>query len=236
VGAREGQEAAWIVIGLARHETARETPAGAALLRTAFGDLLRRAEPSIGLLYHYGVPHRRRRFANFASQSYGLLALSAVAREALDERALPAARALGDRLLGLQLDDGGWPWLFDVERGTVVEPYEVYSVHQHAMAPMALLELAEVSRDERYREAAVRGLEWIHGRNELGLEMVDEESELIYRSIRRKRPSDRIALYTRTLSSLVRKRNQSLGGRIELNATCRPYELGWLLEAWCGRA
>jgi hypothetical protein len=228
--ARDGQESAWLAIGLLRHPTGRGRP----LLREAVEELLGRREPATGLLYHYGGRHVRRRFANFATQIYGLLALSCAAGE--DERALPAARALADRLIALQQDDGGWPWLYDVRRGTVVEPYEVYSVHQHAMAPMGLLELAEASGDRRYAEAAVHGLGWIYGRNELGREMVDEAEELVYRSIRRRRPFDRLALYGATAASLLTGRGVPLPGKgLELNATCRPYELGWLLEAWCGR-
>lgn len=228
--AREGQEVAWLAIGLLRHPAGHGRP----LLREAVEELLGRCEPASGLLYHYGGKHVRRRFANFATQIYGLLALSCAAGD--DERALPAARALGDRLIALQQDDGGWPWLYDVRRGIVVEPYEVYSVHQHAMAPMGLLELAEASGERRYAEAAVHGLGWIHGRNELGLEMVDEAEQLVYRSIRRRRPFDRLALYGATGASLLAGRRVPLPGKgLELNATCRPYELGWLLEAWSGR-
>jgi hypothetical protein len=230
---REGQEVSWLAIGLLRNPAASDTDAGARLLRAALDELLVRAS-GFSLLRHYGSAHVRRRFANFATQIYGLLALSVAAGE--DERVLPVARALADRLIALQLPDGGWPWLFDADRGRVVEPYEVYSVHQHAMAPMGLLELAEVTRDPRYADAAVHGLGWIHGRNELGLEMVDEGEELIYRSIRRKRPFDRVVLYASTATSLALRRNLPLDGtQVELNATCRPYELGWLLEAWCGR-
>jgi hypothetical protein len=234
VGAHEGQEVAWLVLGLLENDAAGDGEAGAALLREALDDLLRRCEPATGLVYHYGARHRRRRFANFATQIYSLLALSIAAENGFDD-ALPPARGLADRLIELQLRDGGWPWLFDVRRGTVVEPYEVYSVHQHAMAPMGLLAAAEATEELRYVDAAVRGLAWIDGRNELGIDMVDEDAGFIYRSIRRKRPFDRAALYAGTAASLALGRNPRLPGRVELNPTCRPYELGWLLEAWCGR-
>ena len=66
----------------------------------------------------------------------------------------------------------------------MVERYEIYSVHQDAMAPMGLFELTEATGDPRYRDAATRGLAWIHGANELGLDMVDRENQLVLRSIR----------------------------------------------------
>jgi hypothetical protein len=228
--AREGMELAWIVQGLALQDGGG---AGAAL-EEALGSLLAHQAPS-GLFYHSGQGARRR-FPNFATQIYSVLALATAARAGLDERALPAARKAADRLLALQLPDGGWPWLYDADTGRVVERYEVYSVHQHGMAPMALLELAEVAGEPRYAAAAGVGLTWIDGRNELGLSMVDEREPMIYRSLRRRRPWDRLVLYGNTAASRALRRPLVSGSsKPELNATCRPYELGWLSEAWAGR-
>jgi hypothetical protein len=228
--AREGMEVAWIVLGLAL--SGRRGP----MLDDALRVLLETNAAPSGLLYHYGPGSRRRRFPNFATQSYGVLALATAARLGLDDRALPAARRLADLLLQLQLEDGGWPWLFDAHRGTVVERYEVYSVHQHGMAPMALLELAAASGDDRYIRAASRGVDWLHGRNDLGIEFADERERLIYRSIRRRRPWDRAAIALNLAGSTLARRPLLRGPRgLELHAVGRPYELGWLLEAWAGR-
>lgn len=230
VSAREGMEVAWIVQGLALQ--GRRGPALEEALEVLLGA---NAAPS-GLLYHFGAGNRRRRFPNFATQIYGVLALTTAARLELDERALPAARSLADRLLELQNPDGGWPWLFDADRGIVVEHYEVYSVHQHGMAPMALLELSAVSGDSRYAEAASLGVGWLHRRNDLGIEFADTEERLIYRSIRRRRPWDRIAIAANLAGSALAGRPLLRGPRaLELHAVGRPYELGWLLEAWAGR-
>jgi hypothetical protein len=233
--AREGMELAWIVQGLALQRARGEDAGFARPLADALGALLANQTAS-GLLQHLGAPGVRRRFPNFATEIYGVLALATVGRLGFDERALPAARRVADRLLALQLPDGGWPWLYDAEIGGIVERYEIYSVHQHAMAPMGLLELAEAAGEPRYAEAAGKGLAWIHGANELGLRMVDEREGLIYRSIRRRRPWDRLLLYASTGSSrLLGRPLAGAARRPELNATCRPYELGWLCEAWAGR-
>ena len=228
--AREGMELAWIVQGLALQD------GGGASTRSR-----RRSAPSSRIRRPRGssttrVGAPRRRFPNFATQIYSVLALATVARAGLDERALPAALQAADRLLALQLPDGGWPWLYDADSGRVVERYEVYSVHQHGMAPMALLELAEVAGEGRYALAAGRGLRWIYGENELRRSMVDERETMIYRSLRRRRPWDRLALYGNTaVSRALRRPLVSESRKPELNATCRPYELGWLCEAWAGR-
>jgi hypothetical protein len=230
LAAREGMELAWIVQGLALNDCGRRERFDEAL------EVLLGNQARSGLFYHSGTSGLRRRFPNFATEIYSVLALATVARLGLDDRALPAARRAADVLLVLQLEDGGWPWLYDADRGEIVERFEVYSVHQHGMAPMALLELAEVAGEERYVRAARRGLAWIHGRNELRQDMLDPHARMIYRSFRRRRPLDRLALYANTASARVLARPVwERGSAVELNPTCRPYELGWLLEAWCGR-
>jgi hypothetical protein len=232
--AREGMELAWIVQGLA---VQRQLPDGdAGMLRQAVDFLLESNQASSGLFYHRGARGPRRRFPNFATQIYSIFALATAGRLGRDERALPAAQLAADRVLSLQLPDGGWPWLYDAETARVVERYELYSVHQHAMAPMALLELSEATGEPRYAEAARRGLQWVYGRNELALPMIDEGERMIFRSIRRRRPWDRVLLYANTASArTVGRPVAGTDARAELNATCRPYELGWLCEAWAGR-
>jgi hypothetical protein len=230
---REGMELAWIVQGLASQLSAG-SPVGERRFHDTL-DLLLANQAGSGLLAHAALG-RRRRFPNFATQIYGALALSTVAAQRLDGRALDAARRLGDALLRLQAPDGGWPWLYDIRAGGVVERYEVYAVHQHAMAPMGLLRLAEASEADEYAAAAARGVPWIHGLNELRRDLVDRQRSLVYRSIRRRRPWSRAALYLNAASALVLGRPLLGSGRfVAVNATCRPYELGWLVEAWAGR-
>jgi hypothetical protein len=232
LAAREGLELAWIVTGLALNAEVSE--AGRTQLQQALDQLLANQRPS-GLFRHFGAPGVRRRFPNFATEIYSVLALTEVARRGLDDRALPAARRAADRLLELQLPDGGWPWLYDAERGDVVERYEVYSVHQHGMAPMTLFELTEVSGDERYASAAIRGVPWLFGANELGVDMAPLDRGMTYRSIRRRRPLDRVWLYANTaLAGRLGRQRKGPGRILEVNRTCRPYELGWLVEAWTG--
>lgn len=228
---REGLELAWIVQGLALSTGDGEAPA----LRAALATLLANQSPT-GLFAHHGDARRRRRFPNFATEIYSILALARAAKLGLDDRAAPAALRAADRLLALQLPDGGWPWLYDIETGRVVEPYEIYSVHQHAMGPMGMLELFEATGERRFVEATTKGLEWIYGRNELERTMVDRERNVVYRSIRRRGALARTALVANAATATLTGRALvPKVGPVELNDTCRPYELGWLLEAWCGR-
>lgn len=232
----EGMEVAWIIAGAAAHAHsigARESKVGR---RVVDYFLERRISPS-GLAWHFGRGWRKR-FPNFATQIYSLHALSLRVRLLGDERCSRQATVIAARLKSLQRENGGWPWLYDATRGIVVEPFEVYSVHQHAMGPMALIELHEATGYD-VREMLERSLGWLESRNELQFPMIDDRAGLIYRSIRRTKPRDRLAICSRTLKSLAglstgRERVQGISG-LEINSTCRPYELGWLLEAWAGR-
>lgn len=229
---REGMEVAWIAIGASEAVSQGLRGHAERTLASARAELMGRRGPS-GLLRHQAG--WRGRFPNFATQIYGTLALAMLGRRG-DADALAAARRVADVLLALQRPDGGWPWIFDVVRGRVTEPYEVYAVHQDAMAPMGLFELYEATGDDRYRAAAADGLEWIYGRNDLGVSMLDRERRILYRSIRRKRPFDRAVLSLNTAGSyLGMPLGAGWGGPLEINPTDRPYHLGWVLEAWAGR-
>ena len=231
----EGMQLAWMAIGLGL--ALRDAPTEP--LRRALADVLDqmidRNQQRSGLMCHMGSGPRRR-FPNFATQIYSALAFAYIAKLGYDPRAAPAGRRLGDALLDLQLQDGGWPWIFDAFQSRIVEPYEIYTVHQDAMAPMGLLELSEALSVDRYRQAALFGLEWISGRNDLGEDMLSPDRSMLYRSIRRRSPWNRVLLYTNTASArLARPIAPRWRGPLEINATDRPYHLGWVLEAWCGR-
>ena len=178
----------------------------------------------------------RATYPNFATQIYSLLALAELARHDLFDQAEPWATELADCLIELRRGDGGWPWLYDANRGAVVEPYEIYSVHQDAMAPMALLALAEATGQAHYVEAALDGVAWCFGHNELNQSLVDDEAAVVNRSIRRQGAGQRLNLYGNTLlAGLTGSARRLDVGPAEINRTCRPYHLGWILEAWSGR-
>ena len=153
-----GMEIAWILIGLAHAAAGYIRSAERPLLRVA-EHMQRRRRAASGLYFHDAasasdVASRisRRRSTRCSRCRPGARRSVAGARD--------RGREPAGHLVRLQLPDGGWPWLFDADRATVVEPYEIYTVHQDAMAPMALLELtgSPATRDGRQRQSpASRG-------------------------------------------------------------------------------
>jgi len=228
-------ELAWMLMGLVEATARSGIGRGEELLEEIRTSLLDDRNPGSGLLTHTSRGPRRR-FPHFADQIYAALALSQLARAREDAEALSACRAIADRLVEAQMIDGAWPWIYDPVRGTVVEPYELYSVHQDSMAMIGLHGVSQATGDPRYHLAAVSGLEWNYGNNVLGVEMVDRERGLINRSIRRKQRLHRVQ-QARNAASVYAKARPKLPGPegLEVNRTMRPYHLGWILEAWAGR-
>lgn len=230
----EGMEIAWLVIGAAHARGAGV--AAAAPLHDRFLQVMhtRRAERS-PLFHHLGSRQGRALLPNFATQVYSLLALAESVRVTDDATDLADARRLADHLVELRHADGGWPWLYHAEKGTVVEAYQVYSVHQDAMAPMAYFALSEVTGDDRYARAGADGLPWCFGHNELGFQFYDASQRFAHRAIKRRGWADRGELWVNTAVAMAGSRRRIRFGKPEVNATCRPYHLGWVVEAWAGR-
>jgi hypothetical protein len=227
-------ELAWLITGLTEHSF-QSKGQGRDLTDSLVQYFLHNRSAPSGLFYYLGKGIRRR-FPNFASQIYSIQALAKRARLASDKLAGERAIQITEKMYQLQRPNGGWPWIYDAQRGTVVEPFEIYSVHQDAMAPMAFHELKAATGVDA-DEIIQRGLNWLYGKNELGAYMIDNDDGLIYRSIRRISPFSKSALYTRALTSMVGMplNKEPQKRTLEVNFTCRPYHLGWILEAWCER-
>jgi hypothetical protein len=178
------------------------------------------------------------RLTSFAAQVYPLHGLGAYYR--LSGEAPPSAlRSVAERLVAAQGPLGQWWWLYSTQNRAVLEGYPVYSVHQDGMAFMALLPV-EALGEGRYREPLARGLAWLSGENELGVDLVRREPPIVFRNIQRS-GSDADAMFGISRANLLRVAARSLAPRgdhttadperLEVLRECRPYHLGWLLHA-----
>ena len=172
---------------------------------------------------------------SFADQVYPVQALARSFALTGDPRALEAAETTAQRLCELQGPAGQWWWHYDIRTGDVVEGFPVYSVHQHAMAPMVLFDLAEAGGTDRTAEI-VAGLEWIETHPGVVEELVSERLGVIWRKVGRREPrkaARALAAMATSLRPGLRLRGLNLlFPPVKVDYECRPYELGWLLYAW----
>lgn len=210
---------------------ARNVPSWTALASHARTHILRKLRTESGLFRDcaFGV---RRRFATFASQVYCALSLYDYGKTFDDPEASQAADSCVRTLISLQGPFGEWPWFFHAESGRVMDFYEVYSVHQHGMAP-AILKEAMRRHVPGAKAALIKGFAWILGENELGCTMLRPDLSLIARSqARRGLSAGRAMRACRASVNLLTGRQARICGRptdITVTPEVRSYELGWTL-------
>lgn len=170
----------------------------------------------------------RHRIGSFADQVYPTIAFARLAQALSDEKAGAMAQRTAAKMCELQGPLGEWSWQYDAATGKVVSRYPVYSVHQHAMAPMMLFAATEATGHD-FSDAIHRGLAWISGNNEMHRDFIEPSLGLIWRCIY----LEKFDKYTDVaLRFLQLRRGTVAGDRLKLRYECRPYELGWLLYAF----
>jgi hypothetical protein len=236
---RVTMEVAWFLTGLSywgltRPEKLNELQA----LTYRTYELLKRNQDQGGFFGHLATRGSlpgmvRGRIGSFADQVYPIYAMAQFFKAYGHEEA--AGRAL-DCAMGIcqaQGDLGQWWWHYDSAAGRVLEGYPVFSVHQHAMAPMTLFGLGEAINYD-FQPWIYRGLEWINSQNELRCNMEDVSKNLIWRCVYRDRSS--LADYWQVALNRHSDPVQEESPRaLKVLRECRPYELGWLLYAFATR-
>jgi hypothetical protein len=228
-------EASWLLSGLLHEQTRYPQRRTRQVAEAVTRELLERYAQSGGLMPHAStrapLKHRvRRRIANFADQIYTVQAMAFASIVLGAVGALRLARALTEKLVTLQGPQGQWWWHYDASAGRVAERYPVYSVHQHAMGPMALMAL-EAAGGGEFPEALSASHEWLTD-NELGLNLIDEPAQTIWRDV--EQASGRASTRLRHLRMLLGSSFRVEEGHIpvlRLNRETRPYEWGWCLYA-----
>jgi hypothetical protein len=225
--------AAWVVSALvaARGNVDVEEQLGAARRRL----LAARGAAAYPHTTRPGTPWYRAHVGSFADQVYPIQALARLHASSADPDALAVANAVARVICGAQGAGGQWWWHYDSRTGGVVEGYPVYTVHQHAMAPMALLDLADAHGDA-YLDEVCQGLRWLRRPPEASVGLVLDEPPITWRKVAR---ADYRKLVRGVRAATTRVHP---GARIQaldrvyppgtVDHECRPYELGWLLMTW----
>jgi hypothetical protein len=177
----------------------------------------------------------RRHVGCFADQVYPIQALSRWFMVSQDPAALAAANKCAQIIVDRQGPEGQWWWHYDVRNGAVVEGFPVYSVHQHAMGPMALHELQEAGGDD-HAAAIALGLRWLDTHPEVIDELICERLSVVWRKVGRHEQRKIVRRMASLGTAAIPGFRLPFVDRVwppgRIDYECRPYELGWLLYAW----
>ena len=232
-------ELAWFLAGLAHAaETSPKLVSSLMDLAVETYHRLEENQGDYGLFGHMSTKKSlagrvRGRIGSFADQVYPIYAMSKFARIFQVEDPLGPALECATAVCGAQGEWGQWWWLYDSRSGRVSSRYPVYSVHQHGMAPMALFAVQEAT-GQCFDEFIYKGLRWIYGANELGVDMRDCAENLVWRC--QLPPHKRTKYWEVALSAVRPPREDTHVGPLKVLYEERPYEFGWLLFAFANKA
>jgi hypothetical protein len=238
--ARQGRtmELAWFLAGLSHRRLARQdTLPDLRALATRAYELLKDNQGERGLFGHVAKNKSiagaiRSGIGSFGDQVYPIYAMTKYWEAFNDENAVERALDCALTICETQGPLGQWWWHYNSTNGQVAGRFPVFSVHQHGMAPMALLALGEAMQSD-FGPWIYKGLEWIRD-NELEFNMEEASESLVWRSIF----CPATSRYWNIAKSMFTNRGDIGRGKgLKVRFECRPYELGWLLYAfanWAG--
>jgi hypothetical protein len=231
---RSTMELAWFLTGLSEASaTEFNSPKVLELTRQSYEMVLENRGES-GIFAHLGrgyspVNIARKVIGSFADQVYPTYAFARYSQAFGDKRAAQLALETASAICNLQGPLGQWWWHYSAKTGVVGQHYPVFSVHQDAMAPMALLAVSKLT-GTNFTHQINKGLEWIYGNNELNTSLVDRERGIIWRNIY----GNRYKCYFNEVLGLTRHGYRVRQNSRDLAITFedRPYHCGWVLFAF----
>lgn len=226
-------ELSWFLAGLAHQALAR--PDKEAETRELASEIYRRVRKNQGdqgLFGHLASNEGlagvvRGDIGSFADQVYPIYALSKFSLAYGEDRAAKRALDCALNLCEVQGSLGQWWWHYDSSSGRVAERFPIFSVHQHAMGPMALYALGDAVQSD-FSPWIYKGLQWIDD-NELGIDMQDDSANVVWRCIERTPPH---RYWNAVVNLATRREDRESRDGLRPLFECRPYELGWLLYAF----
>lgn len=171
----------------------------------------------------------RGNISSFADQVYPIYALVLYSKMNNNKEALLFAKECSLKICEHQGKNGEWMWHYCAKTGKVTSQYPFYSVHQDAMAPIALYAIQKAT-GINFEDNIFKGLEWLT-KNTLHADMISQEHNAIWRAIGPK------GLYrkVRSLFTHVGININDEYKNLDVLKESWSYHLGWLLFAFAGR-
>jgi hypothetical protein len=184
----------------------------------------------------------KNKLASFASQVYSIIALSSYVERFPDKRIEGIIRDAADGMCRSQGPNGEWWWIYDASNGEVYIDYPVYSVHQDAMGPMALLAATAALGGGNYGAAIERSLNAVFDPaiGLVGQPMYDRTRKIVWRAIEKDLPGEDPAdlpfgippqdmAYMRGAGRPFSQATPVSAGSYRILKEARPYCPGWML-------
>lgn len=241
-------ETAWVLTALARTPDSAESNLAGKVLKF----LLASFNPVTGLFVlngnrsaiPWGSNRMNRSLGSFAAQVYPIIALAHCLESRADTRLAEILRKAAGKTCRLQGPEGQWWWIFNARTGAVFLDYPVYSVHQDAMGPMALLAASRALGTREYLPAVSRGLDHMFRYQEPRTlqGFIDPHHDVIWRAaikdIPREDPADTPFGLGEADLRWMRSAGQLASGApsrataYRMLKEARPYCPGWILLAY----
>ena len=231
------QDVCWLLSGVTTYARKYQSDEGKALAQKAFKLIHTHYLNRNTMLPVHSLSKYRNGFVSFGGITYFLKAMAEYS-QAFSDRYAETLFKEGVRLvIDFQGKQGEWAWFYNANKSRILDWYEVYSVHQAAMAMLFLLPAVDMGVVEA-RDAVINSYRWLFGENELNAPMITDNPYFSYRSIRRKESYSREKRYARSVLSTLTgtSAKRIAASELEINTECRSYETGWTLYAWADRS
>jgi hypothetical protein len=231
------QDVCWLLSGITTYARTYQSDEAKILAQKVFKLINTHYLNRHTMLPVHSLSKYRNGFVSFGGITYFLKAMAEYS-QAFSDRYAETLFKEGVRLvISFQGRQGEWAWFYHANKSRILDWYELYSVHQGAMAMLFLLPAVDMGVVEA-RDAVIKSYRWLFGENELNAPMMTDNPFFSYRSIRRKESYSREKRYARgVLSALTgTSAKQIATSDLEINTECRSYEPGWTLYAWADRS
>jgi hypothetical protein len=227
-------ELSWLLIGILMASTFNKTfKSSISNLPSKLYQVLRNNYRGNGVFKHISNESLNGKLknnaGNFADQVYSIYAFVLFSKIMKYEEALLIAEATAQKICELQGNNGEWMWQYSSKNGDVISQYPIYSIHQDALAPIALYSI-QAATGKSYEKYIFKGFDWLF-KNPLSTDMVCNKHNAVWDGMG---PDKTYRKVKSILSNLGIIKNIEYKN-LKVFKECSSFHLGWLLYAFAGR-